>query len=94
MQIYKSRYTPGLKNGKDVAFNKGEKVKYRTRLGECVEIIIDSERVIHDETGLYGYEAIFTDDGKRYFAAEKGIYDWDGKCDTVSQLNILLDKSL
>ena len=79
MQIYKSRFTPGLKNGEDVKFEIGEKVKYRTRAGEDFVITIASERMRHYPSGLLGYEAIFPDDGQKYFAAGKGIYDWDGK---------------
>ena len=77
MQVLISRYTPGLKNGKLVAFQKGETVKYKTRNGEKYNIIIDSERMIHS-SGFYGYESIF-EDGMRCFAVEEGIYDWEGK---------------
>jgi hypothetical protein len=78
--VYKSRYTPGLINGKDVNFQKGEKVRYKMRSGEELDIIIDSERMHHTQSGLYGYESIFLDDNKKYFAASTGIINWEGKC--------------
>ena len=74
--ILKSRYTPGLKNGKGVAFQKGDVVSYKTRDGKKYKITIDSERMQH-KSGYFGYEAIFFDG--RYFAVEDGIYDWEGK---------------
>lgn len=81
MRITKSRYAPNLKNGKDVGFNIGEVVDYRLRSGEEIKITIDSEYMMNDCDGIthYGYEAIFHDDGQRYFAIEEGIYNWEGK---------------
>lgn len=75
MKIYKSRYTPNLENGKDVGFEIGDVVKYRTRNGEEYVITIDSELMTNE--GYTGYEAIFPDG--RFFAVEEGIYDWEGK---------------
>lgn len=75
MLLFKSRYTPGLKNGKGVYFEKGEKVRYRMRDGTEYDIIIDSE--LMNNSGYWGFEAIFPDG--RYFAADEGIIDWDGK---------------
>lgn len=77
MRVTLSRYTPGLKNGKDVSFEKGEIVSYKTRNGEKYKIKIDSDYMRHS-SGFYGYEAIF-DDGARCFAVAEGIYDWEGK---------------
>jgi hypothetical protein len=79
VQIYKSRYTPGLKNGEDVYFNKGERVRYRMRNGCELDIIIDCDDRMVSMNDSIGYEAIFTDDGKRYFAVAKGIINWEGK---------------
>lgn len=76
MQVFVSRHTPGLKNGKDVKFNIGDKVRYRMRNGTEYDIIIDSERMSH--SGYFGYESKFSDG--RYFAVEQGIIGWDGKC--------------
>jgi hypothetical protein len=44
VMVYKSRFTRGLKNGKDVDFNKGEKVRYKMRNGYEVDIIIDKKQ--------------------------------------------------
>ena len=76
MRICVSRYTPGLENGEDVEFKKGETVRYRMRNGEEHDIIIDSPLMMN--SGYYGYEAIF-DDGVRAFAVSKGIIRWEGK---------------
>ena len=75
--VFVSRYTEGLKNGKNVSFNKGETVRYRMRNGDELNITIDSELCYN--SGYLGYEAIFHDDGKRYFAVAEGIIDWEGK---------------
>lgn len=75
MRIRKSKYTPGLKNGSGVAFSKGDCVKYRMRNGAEYDLVIDSELV---QNGPYfGYECEFLDG--RFFIAEQGIYDWEGK---------------
>lgn len=78
MPVFVSRYTPGLQNGEKVKFDKGEVVRYRTRNGTECDITIDSEFMKH-ESGYYGYESIFHNDGKRCFAVAKGIVDWNGK---------------
>ena len=77
MKVFVSRYTPGLKNGKDVQFNIGEIVRYRMRSGKELYITIDSE--LMQNSGFLGYESIFHDDGKKYFAVAEGIIDWKGK---------------
>lgn len=81
MRITISRYTPNLKNGKNVEFKIGEVVDYKTRSGEKYKITINSERMAKDAEGktFYGYESIFHDDNEEYFAVEDGIYNWEGK---------------
>ena len=79
MRVTRSRHTPGLENGEDVSFSIGEKVSYRMRSGQELEIIIDSEYMQHSDSGFMGYESIFTDDNGRYFAVSKGIYNWKDK---------------
>jgi hypothetical protein len=78
MRVSKSRLTPDLINGEDVSFEKGETVLYKQQNGSVLNIVIDSVYMQH-ESGLYGYEAIFSDDGNRYFALSKSIIDWEGK---------------
>ena len=81
MPIYKSKYTKGV-SSEEVCFSKGDKVRYRMRSGEQLDIIIDSIRkyTVENSNILYGYDSIFLDDNKHYFAAEKGIINWEGKC--------------
>jgi len=76
--VYVSRYTPGLVNGANVSFQKGEIVTYGK---DRIKITIDSDLMKHalapgDKTG---YEAIFSDTGERAFAARQNIVDWEGK---------------
>jgi hypothetical protein len=71
-----SRYTKGLANGVNVSFKKGEKVRYRMRNGDEMDIIIDSN--LMSNSGYLGYESIFPD-GERCFAVSKGIIGWEGK---------------
>lgn len=82
MMIFKSRYTPGLIDGRDCDFVKGESVVYMDRSGKLVRIIIDSEIMKHDEApgDGTGYESIFADTGQRAFASRYGIIGWAGKC--------------
>lgn len=77
VQVFRSRFTPGLKNGKDVHFQEGEIVTYKTRSGKIVIITIDSDLMQHD-TGFLGYECIFPDN-ERCFAVAEGIIGWEGK---------------
>lgn len=77
MKIFVSRYTQGLKNGKDVQFEIGETVRYRMINGEEIDITINSE--LMENNGLLGYESVFHDDGQTYFAFAEGIIDWEGK---------------
>jgi hypothetical protein len=78
VNVFKSRYTPDLENGESVNFNIGEKVLYKPRNEAALYMTIDSEYMQHD-SGYFGYEAIFSDNGSRCFAVSKGIVDWDGK---------------
>ncbi len=79
VDVYRSRYTPGIK-AYQTRFKKGETVIWKAANGGyTVEIIIDSERMVHDKTGVYGYECIFKDDNIRSFADENQIIDWVGK---------------
>lgn len=93
MQVFSSRFTPGVK-GFDVHFLKGEVVKYQMKNGDIIDIIIDSERMKHEECENYGYEAIYSDDGKRYFADGGRIIDWEGKIDTMEQLETEIKKQV
>ena len=77
MNVWISKHTPGLLNGKDVHFEICEVVEYQKRNGERFTITIDSEYMTN--SGYYGYEAIFHNDGKRYFAVDEGIINWEGK---------------
>jgi hypothetical protein len=81
IMVYRSRFTPGLKDGSDVSFNKGETVTYRMRDGTTVKITIDSDIMKHDQApgDKTGYESIFHDTGERSFAVRSGIIDWEGK---------------
>jgi hypothetical protein len=73
MKLYVTRH--GAKNGKDVFFEKGEKVRYRARDGKEYNIVIDSKQM---RNGAYlGYESIFPDG--RFFAIDEGIIYWAGK---------------
>ncbi len=81
MLVYYSRFTPNLENGENVSFNKGEVVDYRLRNGQELKITIDSDLMKQkiDGEDCYGYESVFHDDNKRYFALSKQIINWEGK---------------
>jgi len=81
MPVYKSKFTKGI-TADETCFSKGETVRYQLRSGGELDIIIDSERMYVKDNGevLFGYESIFSDDNQRYFACEKGIINWEGKC--------------
>jgi hypothetical protein len=76
--VFISRYSQDLKNGENVDFKIGERVLFKPRREPALYIRIASERKIH-ESGYVGYEAIYSDDGGRYFAPAIGIIDWEGK---------------
>lgn len=92
MQILKSKYTPGAK-GYEVGFSKGEVVEYQLQNGNVIDITIDSERMKHNMCKTFGYEAIFSDDGKRYFADGEKIINWNGKTETMEQLQSLMNNA-
>ena len=77
MRVTKSRYTAGLENGKDVAFNIGEKVRYKMRNGKEYNIIIKSSYKKHT-SGYFGYESLFPD-GTISFTPDIGIIGWEGR---------------
>lgn len=80
MKVFKSRFTPNLKNGKDVQFNRDEKVVYDLGKGKTTDIIIKSDYMEH-QSGICGYEALFLDDNDMWFANAEDIIDWEGKHD-------------
>lgn len=88
MQITCSKYTPGVK-GYNVGFEIGEIVKYQLASGDVIDIRIDSPRMTHNMCKTYGFEAIFSDDGKRYFADGEKIVGWEGKVNTMEEFNNL-----
>lgn len=78
MKISRSRFTPDV-NPEDVYFSIGDTVKYKLKDDTVIDIKIDSELMRHDQAESYGYESIFSDDKKRYFAESERIIDWEGK---------------
>lgn len=74
-----SRFTPGLKNAKDVGLQPGDKITYRLLNGTDCTGTIKSEFCQHTN-GRYGYETFFDDIGSLQFADEERIIGWDGKC--------------
>jgi len=76
--LFHSRFTPGLKNGEDVAFQLGDVVTYQTMASGDVKATVESPLMQHT-TGIYGYEYIFEDTGELGFADERRIIGWDGK---------------
>ena len=86
MQIFKSRFTPNA-TGDEILLSKGEKVKYKLKNGDVIDAIIDSERMSHSACQNLGYEAITLDNNERNFLDGKRIIWWDGKMDSMEQLN-------
>lgn len=78
MQIYKSRYTPGV-TGNEVHLKIGEKCTYQLLNGSTIDIEIVSDRMSHDATPYLGYEAIASDTGKIVFADGIRIIGWEGR---------------
>ena len=86
MQIFKSRFTPNV-TGDEISLSKGEKVKYQLKNGDVIDAIIDSERMEHAACQNLGYEAITLDDNERNFIDGKRIIWWEGKMDSMEQLD-------
>jgi hypothetical protein len=86
MQIFSSRFTPNA-TGDEISLSKGEKVKYQLKDGSLIEAIIDSERMSHSACENLGYEAITLDDNQRTFIDSKRIVCWEGKMDSMEQLD-------
>ena len=78
MQVVRSRFTPGVK-GDEVGFKIGETVKYKLLDGSIVDVRITSKRVAHKRCETFGFEGIFSDNGKNAFADGARIIDWDGR---------------
>jgi hypothetical protein len=66
VQIYRSRFTPGV-TGDQVKLDVGERVKYTLLDGMVVNAIVDSERMSHAECPNLGYEMIDESEGSRFF---------------------------
>lgn len=77
--VFDSKLKKGLTNGRTVKFNIGDVVKYKLENGKVLDIEITSEYMQHHIEEIDGYEAIFSDDGKSYFAVAERIIDWEGK---------------
>ena len=86
IRIFASRFTPGITADK-IDLWEGEKVEYRLRTGEIIEIIIDSKVMSHTQAPFV-YECIFPD-GERYAADTRRITWWDGKTETREELDAL-----
>jgi hypothetical protein len=86
MQIFSSRFTPNA-TGDEISLNKGEKVKYQLLNGSVIDVIIDSERMSHKNCPNLGYEAITLDNNERNFIDGKRIVWWDGKMNSMDELN-------
>jgi len=86
MQIFSSRFTPNV-TGDEISLNKGEKVKYQLLNGNIIDAIIDSERMSHNACPNLGYEAITLDDNERNFIDGKRIVWWEGKMNSMDELN-------
>jgi len=91
MQIFKSRFTPNA-DGSEISLDKGEKVKYQLMSGNVIDVVIDSERMTHEQCETYGYEAITLDDNQRNFIDGKMIVWWEGKMDSMEELDRAIGK--
>jgi len=80
--LYRSRFTPGLGDGSNVDFVKGDTVKYKLQSGKILVATVDSDLCTHvDALGdRTGYMCVFEEDNERAFAVRSQIIDWDGKC--------------
>lgn len=79
VEVYKSRFTPGLKDGRDVHFELGETVQFKGMGGEIHDVVIDSVRMSHAQLpdDELGYEVLFPDG--RHFIRAMQIVGWEGK---------------
>lgn len=78
VQVFKSKFTKGV-GADEVNFAIGEVVQYRLKSGKVLDIKIDSELMTHQECEGLGYESIFSDDNRRYFALRRDIINWNGR---------------
>lgn len=78
MQVFNSRYTPGV-SGDSVSFNKGEVVGVRSpqSMDRIAYGEIISERCRHKDSQYLGYEIKF-DDGVLFVEGNR-IVEWNGK---------------
>lgn len=92
MRIYASRFTPGIKAGK-INLKIGEVVQYQLSNGTILDITITSDSMSHAKLDCLGFEAIFSDTGEKSFASGDRIINWEGKMETVAQLNKAMEES-
>jgi len=67
MLVFKSRHTPDVKIN-ETKINIGETVVYKLLTGETTRVKVTSEPTTHARCRSYGYEGVFSDDGKVGFA--------------------------
>lgn len=96
VMVYKSKYTPGLKNGKGVHFSKGEKITIRSLFNPEItaRATITSELKWRDDApddGL-GYECEI-EGYESSFIPSICIIDWEGKMETREQLNEAMNEA-
>lgn len=84
--VFVSRYTPGLIDGTDVDFSKGEIVKAKSfKTGDIKDFVIDSDycsnKIVEPGKILYGYVGYLLGDESKspMFVAEDQIVDWEGR---------------
>ena len=84
--LYRSRFTPGLKNGSMVSFEKGEVVQCLNKDDAIEDCVIDSEIMTHKEGegDMTGYECIL-DGTLRKFVSRCRIVGWNGQVEDVSK---------
>lgn len=86
MILFSSRFTPNA-TGDEISLEKGEKVKYQLNNGSIIDVIIDSERMRHQQCPNFGYEAITLEYNERTFIDGKRIIWWKGKTNSLEELN-------
>jgi len=77
MQVLKSKYTKGLKDGTGVSFEIGDEVTYMDINKKTGTVKVISDRMTH-LNGNYGYEATCDRFGD-FFMSEQNIVNWEGK---------------